>query len=231
MSLITGVRGVAFDAVGTLIHPEPSAALIYAQVGHLLGSHHDGPEICGRFGNAFRRQEAIDQAAGWRTSEEREWQRWQDIVREVLDDVTEPDRCFEVLYDHFARPTSWRCDPTAGGLFEHLGNRGIKVAIASNFDHRLRSVTAGMPELASLPIIISSEVGWRKPARPYFEAVAQALSVSMEQLLIVGDDVVNDVDGALAAGCQALRYDPVRGTLGGPGNLQQLNHLIELIDV
>ena len=39
-----------------------------------------------------------------------------------------------------------------------------------------------------------------KPAAAYFEAALSVLGVAAERAAMVGDDVVNDVDGARAAG-------------------------------
>src|SRR5215471_10367041 len=122
-------RAVFFDAVGTLLHPEPSAAVVYAQVGNRFGSHYTQREIARRFGAAFRRQEAADRAAGWVTSAEREKRRWREIVSEVLDDVSDPDGCFEVLYDHFSRPDAWRLEPGADALFATLSSRGFRLGL------------------------------------------------------------------------------------------------------
>src|SRR5262245_6372010 len=118
------IRAVYFDAVGTLIHPEPSAARIYADTGRRFGSGYTQDQIARRFGRAFDRQEAIDRANGWKTSEARELERWQDIVREVLDDVADAGGCFEVLYAHFARVDSWRYESQAEALLLELGSRG-----------------------------------------------------------------------------------------------------------
>src|SRR5437016_2738108 len=104
-------RAIFFDAVGTLLHPDPPAPVIYAEVGRRLGSHHDAATILSRFRSAFQREELIDQRQGWRTSEEREGTRWQRIVFEVLDDVIDPTACFHELYEHFSRPEAWRVEP------------------------------------------------------------------------------------------------------------------------
>src|SRR5262245_12005792 len=92
------VRAVFFDAVGTLIHPDPPAAAVYATVARTLDSRLPEAEIAIRFRTAFSRQEALDQSAGWQTSEERERRRWQAIVGEALDDVCDADRCFQELF-------------------------------------------------------------------------------------------------------------------------------------
>ncbi len=91
-------RVVFFDAVGTLIHPEPSAPAVYAAVGRRFGSRLDVETIARRFRDAFRRQETIDRLAGWRTDEGRELARWPAIVAETLADIADPEACFRELY-------------------------------------------------------------------------------------------------------------------------------------
>jgi putative hydrolase of the HAD superfamily len=237
-----GTRAVFFDAVGTLIHPEPPAPAVYAEAARRFGSRLDLPSIAARFHTAFCRQEELDHAGGLRTDEAREVARWRAIVAEVLDDVTDPEGCFAFLYAHFARPTAWRCDPEAAAVVAALASRGYRLGIASNFDARLRQVAAGLPGLAPIEfLVISSEVGWRKPAPEFFHQmcalrgefrtsperqrgvslppslalgagrrVVQPLPGELrpDEVLLVGDDPVNDYAGARACGLHALLYDP-----------------------
>ncbi|MBM4069847.1 MAG: HAD-IA family hydrolase [Planctomycetes bacterium] len=199
------VQAIFFDAVGTLLFPEPSAAAIYAEVGRRHGSRLTVNEIRLRFAAAFAREEAADLAGGLRTSEERERQRWQNIVAAVLDDAADPDACFRDLYEHFARPAAWRVDPSAGHVLRQLQDRGYRLGMASNFDRRLREVVAGLPELEPLTwLVISSEIGWRKPSPEFFAAVCRTADALPQRILLVGDDPVNDVQGALAASMHAL---------------------------
>ena len=200
---------VFFDAVGTLIHPDPPAPAVYAAVGRRFGGRLDVTTIAARFRDAFRRQEAIDRRAGWRTDEERELARWRTIVAETLADVADPEACFQELYAHFARPDAWAVHPETGPTLAALADLGRRIGLASNFDGRLRGVAAGLPELRPVgPIVVSSEVGWRKPAAEFFQAVGRAAETTLEQIVFVGDDPVNDYDGARAAGLSAVLYDP-----------------------
>src|SRR5438093_5444020 len=137
------IRAVFFDAVGTLLHPEPAAATVYAEVGRRHGSRLNAAVIEGRFRAALARQDHVDRANEWRTCEQREVERWRAIVGEVLDDVADPAACFGELYRHFSEPRHWRCDPAAGEVIAELQRRGRVVGLASNFDHRLRAVIAG----------------------------------------------------------------------------------------
>jgi putative hydrolase of the HAD superfamily len=199
----SGIRAIFFDAVGTLIHPEPPAATVYAAVGRRYGSRLTEPEIAARFVTAFARQEAQDIAAGLRTSEERERQRWRDIVGEVLDDVSGKERCFEDLFSHFSRPEAWRGEPGIEDVLNDLGRSHV-LGVASNYDARLHSVLRGLPQFRPVQhVIISSEVGWRKPAPQFFHALCVRVGFRPGEILFVGDDPVNDYGGAIAAGLSA----------------------------
>jgi putative hydrolase of the HAD superfamily len=218
-----GVGAVFFDAVGTLIHPEPPAPAVYLAAARRHGSRLDLPAVEARFRAAFARQEAIDRAGQLRTSEERERARWRAIVGEVLDDVAGADRCFDELFAHFSRPASWRCEPGAAATLAALADRGYLLGMASNYDARLRGVAAGLPELRAIRhFVISSEVGWRKPAPEFFAAMCETAGLLPEQVLFVGDDPHNDGDGGRGAGLHVLLLDP----RGGPGRLARLADLV-----
>jgi putative hydrolase of the HAD superfamily len=205
---------VFFDAVGTLIHPEPPAPVVYAAVGRRLGSRLDQEAIADRFRTAFRHQEEADYAGNLRTDEAREIARWRAIVRDVLDDVSDTEACFQELYEHFARPAAWRCASETAEVLNTLAARGHVLGIASNFDHRLRGLVENMPEFRPVKhLVISSEIGWRKPAREFFAAICRATGSPPEQILYVGDDRVNDFDGAQAAGMRALILAPFGRTI------------------
>ena len=211
------IRAIYFDAVGTLIHPQPSAAEVYLEVGRRYGSPVSRATCLRRFQKAFRKQELIDNERGWTTSENRERQRWRNIVADVLGDVRDPEACFAELYQHFAKPQAWACAPGTEELLEDLKRQGYLLGLASNYDHRLHTVVAGLAPLRAIQhIVISSEVGWRKPASAFFAALCRQAKLPAAEILYVGDDRVNDYDGARAAGLQAVLVDPRQQT-GEPG--------------
>ena len=82
----------------------------------------------------------------------------------------------------------------------------------------MRGVAAGLPELRPLRhLVISSEVGWRKPAPGFFAALCARVGLPAGEVLLVGDDRVNDYDGATAAGLRAVLVGD-----GGIGSLREL---------
>ena len=221
------VRAVFFDAVGTLIHPQPSVGTVYTSVARRFGSRLTETEITARFEAAFARQEFLDRQQGLRTSEAREWQRWRTIVGEVLEDVAHPEPCFVELFEHFGQPQSWHCAPDAAEVLPELTRRGYVLGLASNYDRRLLRVVSGWSALQQLPhCIISSDIGWRKPAAAFFTALGRAVTLAPEQILFVGDDPINDYEGARSSGLHALLFDP-EGS--GPQGMASLHRLGELL--
>jgi putative hydrolase of the HAD superfamily len=203
------VRAVFFDAVGTLIFPDPSAPAVYASTARRQGLHLPNDQILQRFLTAYRSEEAIDRAAGWVTSEARERERWSHIVGHTLRGVPDPEGCFDELFGHFARPTAWRVNREAPAVFAHLAERGVILGIGSNYDSRLLRVVAGHADLSLLRdrVVISAAVGHRKPSVEFFRAVARSAGCDPGEVLFVGDDTENDFEGAAVAGLIAVLYD------------------------
>jgi putative hydrolase of the HAD superfamily len=134
----------------------------------------------------------------------------------VLDDVTDRESCFAALFEHFARPEAWRLEGHAAEVIRVLAGQSHVLGLASNYDSRLRTVVAGLPALQRLRhLVISSEIGWRKPAREFFSALQKTVGLPPEQVLYVGDDPVNDYDAAAAAGFRAVLFDPENAALSG----------------
>jgi putative hydrolase of the HAD superfamily len=224
------VRAVFFDAVGTLLRPAQPVAVTYAAVGARFGSRYSVEEIDVRFRRAFRHEEEVDRAAGHRTDAAREVRRWRSIVGAVLDDVTDTAECFRELFDYYARPSAWRVAVDASLTLRALADRGLLVGIASNFDTRLRGLVAEIPELApGRHVVISSEVGWKKPAPAFFAEVIRVSSVQADEILFVGDDVENDAVGAEKAGMTAVLVD--EGNHQREVRLHRIQHLTEVVSI
>jgi putative hydrolase of the HAD superfamily len=86
-----------------------------------------------------------------------------------------------------------------------LASRGVTPAIASNFDCRLFEIVRQTDAIRSCqPVLVSSQVGYRKPHRLFFEAVRTAIGVAANTVLYVGDDPENDIAAARSAGFRTL---------------------------
>lgn len=205
----TGIHGIVFDAVGTLIEPSPSVAEVYAQAASRQGIHVEPRDVKERFHRYFRNDEVDDLRGPLATDEVLERRRWRRIVANVLPDLPDRDRGFHELWEHFGQPDSWRLFPDVAPTIDALEAIGIPVRIASNFDRRLRGVVAGFPELDGRvePLVISSEIGFRKPHPQFYRAACESLGLPPAQVLYVGDDAENDVRGPHRAGLSGLLLD------------------------
>ncbi len=219
------IKAVFFDAVGTVLFPHPGVSQTYARLANGHGANVTEELIRGRLMPAYVKQENIDGQNGWTTSEDRERQRWQDIIAEVLPE-TDAEACFRSLWDHYTTPAAWRVPAEIGPLFAALAGRGLSLGMASNFDARLRPLCESFPALAPVRdrLVISSLVGHRKPGRPFYAEVIRRAGVAPADILYVGDDRRNDYDGALAVGMEAVLLAP-HGAEPGIRSIRSLSEL------
>jgi putative hydrolase of the HAD superfamily len=229
-----GIEAIVLDAVGTLIEPWPSVAEVYTTAALRQGIELDRDVVRTRFRQSFRDDELGETFEALATDELTEFRRWRKIVTSVLPEVPEPERAFEELWNHFGRPDSWRAFPDVGPSLTSLTASGMPIAIASNFDGRLRAVVAGLPELAACQptLVISSEVGYRKPHPAFYQAVSDHLGHRPESLLMVGDDPENDVVGARRAGLRGVWLDRrERPDESGGSDLIRVGNLASLVSL
>lgn len=219
-------RLVLFDAVGTLLHPRPSVATAYRQVGQQYGSRQDEDSIRSRFREALARdagrlvQPAAEsrragQAPIWpATSEGDERRRWLRIVAHVFEDVPQHVQAiFEQLWEHFAAGEHWQLDPQLAAVWRQLESRGYELGIASNFDARLLTVCRAHPPLDhSRHVYYSSQLGFAKPDSRFYAAIERRTGRRGAEILIVGDDPLHDWQAPRQFGWQALLLDPAAAT-------------------
>lgn len=223
------IQCVLFDAVGTLIYPQPSVAEVYRAVALAHGSSLSEAQICERFRRAFRHQETIDAGPnGYVTDETRELRRWQAIVADALHDVRDTAAAFEELWRHFSLPESWRLYDDVADSWQKLAETGLRLGIASNFDGRLHGVCRGLPPLDSCrDIFVSSELDIRKPAADFFRRVEERLQLAPRQIVLVGDDLTNDYHAARQAGWQAVFLDRFGEAEAPHDSLRSLRKLVD----
>jgi putative hydrolase of the HAD superfamily len=201
---IERVRGVTFDAGGTLITANPGVGAVYGEVAALHGIVVESTVLDVRFREAFRRMRSIE---GGPASEENERKFWMALAGEVFSGFAERDRferLFIDLWDTFAEARRWQTLPGARETMLGLKQRGFRIAILSNFDRRLHPILTGLGfDGAAESVFISAEVGFAKPSREIFDHAARSLGLEPAELLHVGDSASADAAGALGAGWNA----------------------------
>lgn len=98
----------------------------------------------------------------------------------------------------------WELAPGAEKL---LSSASCAFGIVSNFGSRLRAVLKDLTDSRLDPVVISAEVGVRKPNPRIFMLAIEAAG-QPQRVIAVGDSVRLDVGPAITAGCETVLVDP-----------------------
>ena len=125
-------------------------------------------------------------------------------------------------------------DPEAAPLLAYLRAAGYRLALVSNFDHPplLRArLTACRLACAFDAIVVSAEIGARKPDPAAFRPALRETGLAPHQVVHVGDSA-DDVLGALAAGIRPVHLlrDGAPDILVA-GEVHRITGLAELADL
>ena len=224
---LESVRFVLFDAVGTLIHPQPGAAEAYFQVGERLGVCLPRDEIARRFPAALKKN---TQDGDVPTNEDRERDRWRRIVADVFRaSEAKNEALFHELWSEFGDYRKWAVYEDAASAWRAIEAIGLKVGVASNFDARLMGILRALGGFGDEGRwFYSSLVGFSKPNRQFFTAIADRLKASPQELLLVGDDLGNDYLAAREAGWRSLWLDRYGAAGDNAANGERIASLGEL---
>lgn len=192
-----GLDAVSFDVGGTLIEPRPSVGHIYAEVAARHGFRGIDPGTLNqRFRDAWRHKVDFDYSQD----------SWFTLVRQTFGDRNRelPAEFFPAVYHRFTEPDVWHVFPDVIPTLDTLATHGIKLAIVSNWDTRLRPLLTNL-RLHSFfdAILISCEAKFAKPSPVIFELLERRLALPLHRMLHVGDHPEEDVAGARSAGLQA----------------------------
>ncbi len=212
---MNGIRAVGFDLFNTLITVEPHAlehavnilatslqeeglaveletfrkAHREAALQHITETRHDGRETHNRF--------------------------WISTALRQLGYEVEPDdpriaRTVEVYFAAFLE--FCHLIPGTEAMLGALKDR-YPLGLLSNFTHppAARAILDDL-RIASFfdVVLISGEVGYRKPHAYVFQLLVEGLGVEANELLYVGDDPEPDIDGACSVGIQPVWTTYVR---------------------
>lgn len=208
---LKNVELVTIDAGGTLLFPNPSVGVVYADVLRRHGATSCPVALEEAFLRVWRREAARLVPAITAASER---QRWRNVVIRTFDDIPEPldlDAVFDDLWEEFGTAARWRLPDHSIDTVRALRKRGYRVALLSNWDERLRGLLDAM-SLADLfdEAFISCELGFEKPDARIFSAVEEHFQLPGDRIAHIGDSRLHDVDGALSAGWLPIHF---RGTV------------------
>lgn len=218
------MKAVLLDALGTLVElqpPAPRLRRLLADAGFEVGEE--------RAARAFAAEIEYYLAHHLEGSE-----------RHSLDDLR--DRCALVMQEALGVPglghaaarramlgaLEFRAFPEVPSALRDLRLRGVRLVVASNWDCSLPDwlAAAGLDGLLD-GVVSSAEAGEAKPGSAPFLRALELAGAEPSEALHVGDSLVNDVQGANAAGIRALL---VQRSGEPPAGMRALRSLAELPD-
>jgi putative hydrolase of the HAD superfamily len=203
---------ICFDATGTLIELKGNVGEVYRRIA----IEHGVDLPAWRLDDAFRRilrrapTRGIDgDTIARHRQHEVDW--WFERIRETFQ-ATDSTARFDdfpafaqALFDAYGTGDLWRVRAGASGMLGRLRDRGWRLVIVSNFDHRLLKILEQLDisrffELVMIPV----ESGVAKPDRAVFKAASKALETPLRQLLYVGDDAKEVLEAIAQLGLQVF---------------------------
>jgi putative hydrolase of the HAD superfamily len=227
---------VTFDVGGTLLYSDPTPAEIYAthlsRLGREVRAEEVGPVFAAAWSDMQRRTSPGADRYAAIPGGERAW--WGTFVREVLvrlDHDAPWENLLDNLYRAFSEDSVWRTYPHALETLDGLAERGVTLAVISNWDRRLPQILRGLDLEDRFEVVtVSSLAGVEKPASEIFERTLDRLGVAAHRTLHVGDSPLEDYSGAENAGLAAALIDRSGAFSGQPyRRIAGLAEVLELV--
>jgi putative hydrolase of the HAD superfamily len=161
----------------------------------------------------------------------------EEMFREILTTLQwQHPPTIEMIADYWYGGSPYCMQPRYGvvSTLETLAAHGCLLGIISNGQTAVQNATLDVLHIRHLmqTIVISEDVGLRKPDAAIFHLALSQLNVSPEQALYIGDHPRADVEGARQAGLRTIWFS---GVHDWPADLTppkfQITEIPQLIDI
>lgn len=203
---------IFLDAFGTLINVRGSVGEAYALFASRWGVKGDAVVLNEAFFKSFKAAPPMAfPEAELSEIPQLEYDWWEAITYQTFESTGLRDRFsnfsafFAELYDYFATAEPWYVYDDVKPALDKWQDRGVKLAVLSNFDSRIYPVLKAL-DLADYfsNITISTEVGAAKPNPKIFTHALTINGCKPEEVVHIGDSFDADYQGALAVGIEAI---------------------------
>jgi putative hydrolase of the HAD superfamily len=215
------IRGVLIDALGTLVRLEPPAPRLQASLEARLELD-VSLDRCETAMHAEMRYYAAHCARARDTAALAALRlECADVLADMLAAGPNGAEILPCLTDAIA----FTAFPDAAPALAALASQGRRLAVVSNWDVSLPPVLVRLGLATRFEVIVhSAGAGAAKPDPRPFQIALDRLSLAPGECVHVGDDPVNDGEGATAAGLRAILVD--RNGEGGAG--RRVRSLVEV---
>jgi putative hydrolase of the HAD superfamily len=220
---------VLFDAVDTLLAPAPSFQGRFVAVAAEHGVPLEEAAVDAAIAAAARE-------AAWPedwTDPATQRTFWLGFYGKVLGSFGHTGtELAEALFQAFSDPAAYRLFDDVRPALDELAGRGITLGLVSNFEPWLDEVLAlqGIDGRFAA-VAVSGKLGVAKPDPRIFKAALDQAGADPGATVHVGDQLVNDVAGAAAAGITPVLIDRFgrHPDAGGAHRVEDLGGLLELV--
>jgi putative hydrolase of the HAD superfamily len=226
------IQVVFFDVGGTLVEVNGSVGEVYSRFARRYGIDRDPIAMTDAFSRSFREQPPLAFPRGTPEDElhglERDW--WRGLVLKVVPVFPAFDEFFSEVYQFFRGREAWRLFDDVIPTLSELKNRGLRLAIISNYDSRIDDLLREFEIVGFFDgVHVSSRIGAAKPDRDIFLSALRYHRVEPGKAIHVGDSLREDVEGASAVGIRAVLIDRNQSYESNNG-LISICHLDELTE-
>ncbi|WP_066380953.1 MULTISPECIES: HAD family hydrolase [unclassified Anabaena] len=203
---------IFLDAVGTLFGVKGSVGKIYSQIALEFGVEVSAEILDQTFTQSFKAAPPpIFPDAELHDIAQLEFEWWRSIAVNtfekagVISKFSDFSSFFGELYIHFGTAEPWFIYPDVVQSLSNWQHLGIELGVVSNFDSRIYSVlqSLGLNEFFKT-VTISTQVGAAKPDQKIFAEALEKHECSPESAWHIGDSIVEDYQGAKAAGLRGI---------------------------
>ncbi|AFY46528.1 haloacid dehalogenase superfamily enzyme, subfamily IA,REG-2-like HAD hydrolase, subfamily IA [Nostoc sp. PCC 7524] len=203
---------IFLDAVGTLFGVKGSVGKVYSQLALEFGVEVSAETLDQAFIKSFKAAPPpIFPDADLQDIPQREFDWWRIIAVNtfenagVMPQFSDFPSFFGELYIHFGTAEPWFIYPDVVQSLSNWKHLGIELGVVSNFDSRIFSVlqALGLSEFFK-SVTISTQVGAAKPDPKIFAVALEQHDCSPESAWHIGDSIVEDYQGAKAAGLRGI---------------------------
>ena len=243
------VRAVGFDFMGTLVHvqldDEKYVQSMHRKLGELgiTCSYEDLMEAHDKAAQKYRKIR-VDTC---REIDNRVWVA--DALKELGYNAKPQDRLVVEAVDAYFDPfiASLKVAPGAFATLSKI-KQYLSVGLISNFSYR-KAIREALKKLhldrLLDVVVISDEVGWRKPHPKIFQIFLDELKLEPDEAIYVGDDLKYDIEGAkaigmktvLVSGSSTVREDEIYGQIPQPSSvtpdftIKSIPELLQILDL
>lgn len=236
------LRLLTWDVKDTLIRLRHPVGEEYASKARAHGLEVEPLALGQAFGQAYRAQSHRFPNYGLSHGlTSRQW--WLDVVLQTfhlagIRDAQAVAPVADQLYKDFSSPCTWQVLEEAEATLSRCRERGLRLAVVSNFDQRLEDILVGLGLREHFDFVLTSEAtGWPKPDPRIFQEALRLAHVEPALAAHVGDSYHCDYKGARALGMHSFLVvgpgplDPaVKDSIPQEHILPSLSHLLPALD-